>query len=58
MGAAADTLKVPGDRRGRQAGFDMIEVQVFEQLESDGLENVSVLQHGHRIPTSAPRQYR
>jgi hypothetical protein len=41
-----------------EVGPDVIEVQVFKQLESDGPENVRVLQHRDRIPTPASGQHR
>jgi hypothetical protein len=44
--------------RHRQIRSDVIEVQVLEQLQSDHPENVSVLEHRHRIPAPAPLQYR
>ena len=58
MGAPAHAREVLLDNRGRQARFDVIEVQVFEQLESDRSEHMGILQHLYRVPAPGPGQYR
>lgn len=55
MRAAPDAGQMLIRGRGGQIRGNMIEVQMFEKLEANCLENVGVLQHCDRVPAPGSR---